>query len=312
MEGSQKVALLLVIIASIMFGFIGVCSRNLHAMGLSSTDLSLVRAFVVTVIMFFFILFTDRSKFRFQLKDIWIFILFGAFKFLSDFFLFGAQERTSLALATIFQMTAPCFVMVVSLFLFGEKITPRKMSCMLIAMVGLVFVCNILDSSGDVSVGGALFGIASGLFYALFMIGSRSVCNHGYDPKTATLYIFMFAMLLSLPTANIPNVAGAFANPDALMYILILGIFLTAIPFFIFYWAGAKISPTTVSVIDILEAVSAAFVGWIFFGEALSPLNIVGMAIILLAIVLMNVSIIAKVRDIHRKRHGMQKPVDEC
>ena len=57
---------------------------------------------------------------------------------------FFAQGTASLCLATLLQMTAPYFVMVLSLILFREKITMPKLIAMCVGSIGCVLVTGIL------------------------------------------------------------------------------------------------------------------------------------------------------------------------
>ena len=91
--------------------------------------------------------------------------------------------------------------------------------------------------------------------------------------------------------------ANAFLDPVSLAYCLVLGIALTLVPFSIFVWGATRIPASTVSILGVLEAVSAGVVGFVFFGEEITLINLAGMALVLGSIVLMNLHICRKIEE---------------
>lgn len=308
MKSNDSSVTIIVAIAAIIFGFIGICSRKLTEYGLTPMEISLVRTTLTVLVLFAYIMYKDRSLFKVSKEHIWIFLLAGIVKFLSDVTFFIAQRDGSLAMATLMQMTAPYFVMVLSFFLFKENLTSNKLITMMTAFIGLLMVCDILNASNTGSTNAIFAGVASGNFMALYFIGCRITFDKGYKVETAMFWMFVVSMLANLPFADCGLIAEVMVEPKALGYSLALGVVMTAIPYFIINWAITKISPTAVSVITVLEAVSAAIIGQIFFGENLTPVNILGMSVVLFSIVLMNVGITRAIRKIEER---VEKRIDD-
>ena len=274
-----------------MAGFLGVCSRGLAGYGFGPYETALVRSLVTVVGLLAIMAVWRRDLFRAKIRDMWLFALFGVSKFLSDVTFFFAQSEISLGLATLLQMTSPFYVLALSYFMFRENVTYRKILAMFLAFFGLMLVCDVITGAQDMSYVGVMCGIASGFFFAIYMIGGKVTVDRGYHPMTVILYIFIFSLVVNLPFADIGTVASAFSVPEALGYILFMGILLTLFPFLTDVWSVRVLSPTVVSMIGTLEAVSAAVVGWAFYGESMSMLNIVGMAVVIGSVLLINIRV---------------------
>lgn len=63
--------------------------------------------------------------------------------------------------AAILLYTAPAIVMVLSYFLFGEKMTKRKLLSLVMTFAGCMLVTGILTETGSVSAGGLLTGLGA-------------------------------------------------------------------------------------------------------------------------------------------------------
>ena len=68
------------------------------------------------------------------------------------------------------------------------------------------------------------------------------------------------------------------------------------IPYYMEMWGVEKLSPNIVTMIAMLELVTSCFVGFVFFDEVLSPLNILGMCLIVASIIVMDLRFKRKYR----------------
>ncbi len=70
-----------------------------------------------------------------------------------------------------------------------------------------------------------------------------------------------------------------------------LGLFLILLPMFLMAWSARFVEATTISVITMVEIVVAALAGFAFYQESLSVSNIVGMALVMSSVVILNIRI---------------------
>lgn len=290
-ENKRIVSVICVLIAGIMWGLIGLFVRKLNADGYESMDIVFIRSIAGTLLMMVFIFFYDRSLFKIRLKDIWCFIGTGVLS-LTFFNLcyFMTISITSLSVAAILLYTAPSMVMIMSVVIFKEKMTIRKVLSVILAFVGCVFVTGVLEDTGSLSGKGILIGLGAGLGYALYSIFARFALNRGYKSLTVTLYTFIFSFVgsvfFSRPDEIIVRVS---VKPAIILFMLLFGLISTALPY-IFYTVGLSgMESGKASIIASIEPVTATLIGVLIFEETMSLSGAVGVLLVLLSIFIVNI-----------------------
>ncbi|MBE6514079.1 MAG: DMT family transporter [Thermoplasmata archaeon] len=309
MERNRLLAMTAVIIGATLFGFLGLCTRYFSSeFGMTSIDSVVVRLSFSSVFLLIMLGLMARSRLKIGRKDVPLLFLFGAFKFLSDLFYFYSLNTIHLGLTTLLQMTAPYYVMVISLLLFKEKLTAKKLVAMGIATMGSILVTGVLFGEVDSDLYGILSALMSGLFFGMFMIGSKLFNDRGIHPAASLFYTMLFADLLALPLCNADNLVQAVTDPEGILVCITLGVLMTLVPYFLYTWSTQYIEPTIVSTLAVLEVVAATLVGLFFFSEQVTALNAVGMGLVIMSVILVNV----KIRRDYSREHGKyQKPKHE-
>ena len=297
MAETDKRAALFVALSAASFGFLGVPVRFLHDNGFAPLDITAVRLFVTTIALVIVALVVDRGLFKVRKRDLLFFILFGFFKLMSDVTLFRAQVTIDLSLSTLLQMTAPYYVLVISLFLFRERITLMKILAMLVAFIGCIFVTGVITGGmHSLDFVGVASALISGLFFGLYTIGCKLSSDKGYKPVTTMMYTFLFASLMTIPFANDVKVVESFVDVHLILGVLSLGILMTLIPFFVSTWGVQKLEASKVSLISVMEVITACIVGYFLFDEEMTVLNIIGMSLVVASIVIMDLKINWEIR----------------
>lgn len=288
----ETLASVAVVVGAVMFGFLGICARYFqNDVGLTAIDTVIVRLSFGSIFILIILGVWARRRLNIRKRDLPYLLLFGFFKIMSDVTFFYAQNTTTLSLATLLQMTAPYYVMVISLVLFRDRITIEKMLALFVASVGCVIVTGMISGEGVGEISGILSALASGFFFGMFTIGSKMSVDRNMNPATYLFYSMLFANLFALPFTDIGNVVDAVSNPEGFAMGFILGVFLTLIPFYLYAWSSIYLEPTKVSMISILEVVSATLVGFMFFDESLAVLDMIGIVLVCSAVVIMNIKL---------------------
>ena len=286
-----------VIISAVLWGFIGLFSRNLYDAGFSPLQVTFTRMLIGTLVLFVFLLAFDRKCFHLRKKDLWLFLFFAVFKILSDLFLFKAQVLIHLSLSSVLQLTSPYWVLLFSVFLFGERITFRKMFAVCMAFLGCILVTGILSEDVNFDMIGITFAILSGVSYATYTVGTKVIMNRGYSSNTTLFFVFLISTLMSIPFADVADVPGKVTDLKVVSDLLGMGILMTLVPYYLQIYAIRYISAVTVNIIGLIEVAAAVLVGMVFYDETLGLMNIVGMVLIPASIVLMNVDVRKRLRE---------------
>ncbi|HJJ50853.1 MAG TPA: EamA family transporter [Methanocorpusculum sp.] len=285
-----RAAPILIILAAAFWGTIGIFTRELLAFGFTPIQITGARCAVTAVCMVGCLLFIDREKLKIDLKDIWMFIGTGLLSIVFfNICYFTSIQYLTLSVASVLLYTAPFFVMLMSLFLFHERMTMQKGLALVLAFGGCVLTAGIIGGDiGTISTVGILVGLGSGFGYALYTIFGR-VALKKYHPLTITTYTFAVAAIGILPFCNIQEMIGhSVENPGILPYILILGMVCTVLPYFLYTKGLKHVEAGKASVMAFVEPMVATLVGIFLFNEQMTLLNMTGVALIFAAIILLN------------------------
>ena len=284
----KKFAPILILIAGILWGSMGLFVRTLNAQGLASMEIVGLRAAVTAVALFLFLLLFDRKLFRIHLRDLWCFLGTGICSIVFfNFCYFKAITMTSLSVAAILLYTAPAIVMVLSYFLFKEKLTKRKLLALVMTFTGCVFVTGILTETGTVTAGGILVGLGAGLGYALYSIFSRYALAKGYASLTITFYTFLIAAIASCFLTDMGIVVQVAAGSAGhLFFCLAFGVLCTVAPYLAYTLGLQYVENGKASIIASVEPVTATLLGAILFHEKLTASGVFGMVLVLAALIL--------------------------
>ena len=169
MKSKTALSIIMILAAAAGWGVIGVFSRPLSAAGLDEIQITFIISITVAVAMGIFLFFKDKSLFRIQFKDIWIFLGTGLVSIVFfNICYFLTIERATLAAASILLYTAPCFVMLMSALFFKEKVTVQKIAALVLAFLGSALASGFVG--GNIGVFALLTGIGSGFGYATYSI----------------------------------------------------------------------------------------------------------------------------------------------
>ena len=285
--------LLLPLLAGICWGSTGSFVRVLSGLELDNATLLFTRTFPALIIMFFIILIYDRKLFRIRIKEIWIFILCGIPGMLGLNLCYNfAIVRLSLSFAAVLLSMSPIFVLFLAAALFHEKITRRKVFCIILALIGCILVSGLAGSIGTsaLSAIGILVGICSAFFYGLYSIFLKTAVNHGYHSLTITFYSLIFITIGALPLANLSDYAGFLRSaPFAHGGIMLATAFLNAVlPYILFNVGMARAEAGIASILAAAGEPAAAMVfGLLFFSEIPTVLMAAGLILTIIALALL-------------------------
>ena len=279
-----------ILIAASLWGSMGIFSRYLNAAGFGAFEVTQVRVTVGFIIVGTYLLLFNRSMLKIKLKDLWCFLGTGIVSLL--FFCicyFKSMEYVSIATAGVLLYTAPTFVMLMSLFLFKEKLTASKIIALVMSFVGCALVSGIGNDSA--SVVGILLALASGFFYALYSIFGRYAIMRGYSSWTIVFYTFMFSSVGCAFLCDWKTVASvAFSSAKNGLLCLGLGL-ITGFLAYIFYSMGLeRIESSKASILASLEPVVGTVLAMIFFSEFPTAPGVIGIILVLCAIAALSIT----------------------
>ncbi|GAA1696665.1 EamA family transporter [Kribbella yunnanensis] len=185
---------------------------------------------------------------------------------------FAAIPRVGIAVATVVSLgVGPLFIALGA----RERIT----GALLLAVLGLALLVWGNGGSGSASIPGIAFSLVSGAGYALSTLLNRNQ----QDPVTSAMLGFTTGALILLPLAITAGITPSSSSWPLIAY---FGLVPTALAYTTFYLGLKAIRASTAAVVALIEPLLAALIGVLAFNEHLTPLSLVGAAVLLVAVVL--------------------------
>ena len=189
---------------------------------------------------------------------------------------FQSVQVSSVAIALITFATFPVFVAFLEPLLLNE---PRRSSDLLLAgasLLGIIILVPTFDP-GDATAQGVLWGIASGLTFALLSLLNRQYVRR-HSSITIALYQDAFTAVLLLPVVvcQRPTV-----SVHDVLLLLALGVLCTAVAHALFIAGLHRVQARTASLIACLEPVYGTTFAALFLREMPSLRTLAGGFIVL-------------------------------
>ena len=287
---SMKKYDIFILMAGCFWGVIGLFTRNLSVLGVTSAGVLIIRSGGCAVLFIVWALIKDPKLFRFRWKDAWLIALFGLVTFFFTYCYYQSIALGSLSAACTLMYSTPVFVMVMSLFIFGERFNRRKLMALLCAVVGCTLVSGILEGGSTLSAAGVIYGLLAGIGYASYSVCIKALSNRGLDTLTINVWGWIICTLAGIAVWGVSPAApmiGSLRSALLCVGLIVISGFLPAL----FYSLGLRGEEAGKgAVMASVEPVVASLAGFFAFREAPSPLGIVGIVLVLAAVALLNLS----------------------
>lgn len=279
-----------IIAAGSLWGILSIFINILNDLGFDSLQCVAIRVFCAALILFIYLLITDRSKLKIDWKDIRYFIGTGILSivFFNYCYFTAIDMIGGAAVPALLLYTAPIFVMILSAIFFHEKITVKKGIALAMTFAGLGFVTGAFTGEETLSIGAFLLGLGSGLGYALYSIFGKLVVNK-YDAITITFYTFVVAAVAAVPMSGVTGHISALWNTKGLLAVVGLSVLSTVLPFLLYTKGLRGTEAGKASILATAEPFVAAIVGALFFHETFTLSKGIGMLLIVVAILYLNI-----------------------
>ncbi|MCS7121749.1 MAG: DMT family transporter [Archaeoglobaceae archaeon] len=255
-----------IISAAIMMSTVSIFVREIegNALSVAFVRFSSASAFLLA----FIILMKIRVKFS------KILVILASLNTLTVSCYIYAIQNLEVATAALLLYMAPVYVLLIS-FLIGEKVERRSILAIVFGLLGLYLMLSPYPKL-EFSIIVAVF---SGLFYALVFIITKKA-RESHDPIEISTFNVLLGAILLLPFFLYDPVSAE------VLVVIAIGLIPTALPFTLFAYGIKYVKVQRAPIISLIEPVSAAFIGYIYFGEILSVIQLFGAVLVLFSIFL--------------------------
>jgi drug/metabolite transporter (DMT)-like permease len=280
------------------FALGGVAAKVLREADMDAFRLTQIRSTGAGLILLAFAIIKGKDQLRARKEEIKDLILFGVVGVAAvTSFYFFAIKYLFVSVALIIEFTASIWIALYLKFVKKKHISPIMWLGIACAFFGLVLVSQIWSGSTLHPLGVAVaFADAFALSYYFITAERLTQTRTSLSLMTWGIGVAAIFWAIILPWWNFPfeyltqsfSLEGNLSDYSAPGWVLILWIVVigTVIPYLLTVTGIRELSAGTSSVIGMIEPIFAGVIAWIILNEALSGVQLIGCAVVLLGIYL--------------------------
>jgi len=284
--------------AALLFALNGTVSKVVLSSGISSLELTQVRAAGACAGFALGLALVHRASLRVRPRELVYLAIFGvAGVAMVQWLYFVSIHRLPIGIALLIEYLAPILIALWARAVLKQHVRRRIWAALVLALAGLSLVVEFwsgitLDGLGIAAALAAAVAYAVYVLMAEHAVGTR-------EPAALLCYGFLFAALFWIavqPPWRFPagrvdddvSLLGRLARFEAPVWLLLLFVVVvgTMITFLLVTAALRHVSATRVAIVAMLEPVAAGLVAFAWLGESFGALQLLGGGIVLAAIVL--------------------------
>lgn len=260
---------------------------------LSPVLLTFLRMGVAAVLIFPYMKWKMGDKWKIQKSELKHFLLAAVVGMIGyHMFFFTALKYTTASKASMINATNPLMTAVLAGLFMGERLTPKKIAMLFLALFGV----STIILSGDVKTllsmqfdKGDLIMITGTLMWAIYGILVKRAVKDIPPIKLAT-YSFIFSALITAPFAAFDFVGSNAISVGAGPYLAVvyMAVFPTVLGYSIQQIAISKIGPSKASLFINLVPILSTILAVIFLKEKIAPYHLIGATLIIIAVIIYN------------------------
>ena len=275
----QKKAKLMLSVSMMIFGTIGVFTRNI---AVSSGELALYRAVLAAALLLgYFIVTKQTIDLKAIKKELVLLLCSGVAMGINWILLFEAYKHTTISAATLSYYFAPVIVTVACPILFRERITKKQGLCFVLSTIGLVLIIGFEGiNSGSNHFLGIMLGLGAALFYATVILLNKFIKN--VEGIQRTFLQFLSAICILIPYVFATGGMHLDTLPvNGWICLLIVGLIHTGITYCMYFSSLKELDGQEVAILSYLDPLVAVVISVTILGEPLGILQLFGGILIL-------------------------------
>lgn len=264
------------ILALLLFGSNGIVASFIS---MNSYEIVLLRTLLGSLLLLaIFLLGKGRFTFSCNKKHFLYLAVSGIAMGTSWMLLYEAYTRIGVSISSLLYYCGPVIIMVLSPFLFKERLTVNKVIGFTSVLCGVFLVNgNALSDGGDTF--GILCGILSAVMYAFMVIFNKKAPRiTGLENSTIQLIISFFAVAVFV---GIKQGVIMDIPTESILPLLILGFINTGIGCYFYFSSIGNLPVQSVAICGYLEPLSAVLLSVLILRETMLPMQIIGALLIL-------------------------------
>ena len=297
---TQSRGYIIALIATVLWSSTGIIISYLSkTFALPSLVLAVWRDLFVSFGMVVGLLVFSRSRFQLDRKHWGFMTIYGfVLAVFNSLWTFSVQYNGA-AVATVMAFSSPAMTAILSRIFLKEKFGNIKIISILLSLAGIVFVSGAYNLSvWNLNPLGIVFGLLTGLIFAIYNLQGKHASDTHIDSWTALLYSFSIATVFllffnigsDLFITKQPVFTDMFWLGDSVAgwgILFFLGVAPTLGGFGLYTLSIRYLSPTTANLIATLEPAFTAIWAYFLLNEILTGPQLFGSLLVFTGVILL-------------------------
>jgi drug/metabolite transporter (DMT)-like permease len=286
----KRLGYIFVVLAATCWASGASASKFLFNSGVTPFQLVQLRITTAVMILLVWLLWRHRPLLRIKPSDIPYFLLLGTFGMASiNITYLYAISKLNVAAALILEYLAPVFIALYTVIFKREKLSLWTAIAIVAAVLGCYLVVGAYNLNLlQLNIAGIASGLGAAFAFAWWSIHGEYGMRR-YNPWTVLFYALLVAAaewnLLHPPMEAFMH-AYTPVNWGWIIFVAVVGAIL---PFGLYYEGISRIRATRASITSTLEPIMAGVLSFLFLGERMALLQIMGGVLVIGAIILLQV-----------------------
>jgi drug/metabolite transporter (DMT)-like permease len=273
--------------AAVLFGSNAVASKYLMSAGLSPLVLSQGRVSFAAILTVLWLAFRKPRTFIINPIDILHFILIGSIGMAGvNACYFTAISKIPTAVAILIEYLAPTLIAVFSWAFMHQRMGRVKLTALFLAVGGCYFVVGGYNVNFlSLNLGGLFWGLGAAMTYSFYIVYSEYAMRT-YSPWTVICYAFVIAGVAWNILLSPKNLVTMGWDRTSWAVITLSASIGTVVPTGLFAHGVELLRSTRATIVSTFEPIAAGLIAFLFLGERLRALQIIGGLAVLTAVIL--------------------------
>ena len=192
---------------------------------------------------------------------------------------------TSASNSALIVASFPAMTMLLEFFIYHAKPSFKKLSGIVISITGVAILSQVTLGGGSNAIWGNLLMVSAGVVWAFYNFLSRKLTDE-YSPMTLTYYQMLAGAVFFVPVVFLEGREWVMPNAASVGALLYLGVGCSLIAFLLYNVGLKRLSASaSVSLMNLVPVVGL-ILSVTILRESISPMQLVGGAIVIAGVVL--------------------------
>jgi drug/metabolite transporter (DMT)-like permease len=199
---------------------------------------------------------------------------------------FVALQRIDASILALLLYTFPAMVTVAAVMLGRERVNTRRLIALGLTSVGLILVLTGATGGGFDALG-AVLALGAAVVYTTYILASQGAAGRISPYLLSALVCTGAAVTLTLGASVLGELHPAEVTAKGWLWLGCIGVVSTVVAIGFFFAGLRRVGPTSASILATVEPVVTVSLAFVVFGETLAAPQILGAALVLTSVVVL-------------------------